>query len=92
MSIATPALFSIAALAALLSIWKSAVAALPVIRALRAQLAETSQPPLVHVATLDTRSLIIEEAAARSARLRRHMRPKPVTHRLHQFPHRAHAA
>ncbi|AXB77154.1 hypothetical protein [Novosphingobium sp. P6W] len=92
MSIATPALFTIATIAAFLTIWKSVAAALPAIRALRAQLAEASQVPLVQVATLNTRSSIIEETAVRSARLRRHLHPKPVTHRLHQFPHRAHAA
>jgi hypothetical protein len=94
MSIVPPLLFSIAALAAVLTIWKSAAAALPAFRCLRLQLADASQERVIHVGSLDRRSTSDATAEARpsSARVRRHPRPKPVTHRLHHFPHRTHAA
>jgi len=93
MNIVSPALFTLAALAATLTIWKSLSAALPAFRSLRAQLALEEADRVVHVATLDTRLTRAEEQEARAARPRRRLlQPKPVTHRLHHFPHRAHAA
>jgi hypothetical protein len=94
MSIVPPILFSIAALAAVLTIWKSAMSALPIVRTLRRQLAEASQERVIHVASLDLRTSIEPPAEARRQTVcaRRHACPKPVTHRLHQFPHRTHAA
>lgn len=92
MAIVPTVLFAIAAVAAAMTIWKSISAALPAIHTLRAQLAEASRDHMIHVATLETRLLEQEEDHHPVTRSRRHPRPKPVTHRLHQFPHRAHAA
>jgi hypothetical protein len=93
MNIVSPALFTLAALAAALTIWKSMTAALPAFSSLRAQLAQEEADRVIHVATLDTRMTRAEEQEARAARPRRRLlQPKPVTHRLHHFPHRAHAA
>ncbi|WP_159982490.1 MULTISPECIES: hypothetical protein [unclassified Novosphingobium] len=89
MSIAPSVLFSFAALAAILTIWKNIVAALPAIRGLRAELSDDGD---IHVTTLETRSLAPNSAEARSPRSRRHQHPKPITHRLHHFPHPARAA
>lgn len=94
MSIVSPALFSLAALAAILTIWKSAATALPIVRNLRRQLAEASRERVIHVGTLDVRGPLETPAETRrpSARARRHPCPKPVTHRLHHFPHRVRVA
>jgi HAMP domain-containing protein len=91
MAIVSQILFAIAACAAVLTIWKSVGAALPAIRALRTEIAAATVDHAIHVATLDTRTALAEERP-RPARARRHPHPKPVTHRLHHFPHRAHAA
>jgi predicted secreted protein len=82
-------LFALAAAAAVLTIWKSLTAALPAIRALHATLSDNASPPVIHVRTLPTRT---EVQTRTSRRHRRTQRPKPVTHRLHQYPHRTHVA
>lgn len=91
MAIVPPVLFAIAAMAAALTIWKSIGAALPVIRTLRAELAAASRDHLIHASTLETRA-VLEDEYQPATRALRHPRPKPVMHRLHHFPHRAHAA
>lgn len=84
MSLFATVLFVLAAMAALVTIWKSLFAALPGIRALRAELAGNIDGQVVHVSTLDPR------AAPRHARRSRCLKqPKPVTHRMHRYPHRA---
>lgn len=90
MNIFPSVLFTLAAIAAVSTIWKSIAAALPVVRTLRTQLARASQERVIHVTRLDTRPAIADEPRARPRR--HHPQPKPVTHRLHHFAHRAHAA
>lgn len=80
------ALFALGGVVALATIWTTLRSALPAIRALRRDLSAELDGHAIHVATLDTRT------PCRPARSRRHMQPKPVTHRLHQYPHRVHAA
>ncbi|HUD29479.1 MAG TPA: hypothetical protein VMQ93_11455 [Novosphingobium sp.] len=94
MSILPSALFSLAAVAAALTIWKSLSVALPLLRTLRVQLNETPEERSIHVSTLDLRSPLGAPVETRRAHplARHHRRPKPVTHRLHQFPHRTTAA
>lgn len=87
MNIVASLLFVLAAAAAAVTIRASIAAALPSIRGLRRALAEGAGESRLHVSTLDTRA-----AGRQSRRPRRLHQPKPVTHRLHQYPHRAHAA
>lgn len=81
-------LFALAAAAAALTIWKSLTASLPTIRMLHAMRSDNGSPPIIHVRTLQTRT----ESQARTSRRRRNQHPKPVVHRLHQYPHRTHVA
>ncbi|HUD94183.1 hypothetical protein [Sphingobium sp.] len=95
MSILPFALFSLAVVAAALTIWKSLSVALPLLRTLRGQLNETPEERSIHVTTLDLRSPPLGapvETRRAHPLARHHRRPKPVTHRLHQFPHRTTAA
>jgi hypothetical protein len=91
MTIVPTVLFLLAAIAATATIWTSVKSALPAIRSLRLQLADALEDRTIHVATRNTRTAI-EAESRRAARRRRRAHPKPVTHRLHHFPHRAHAA
>ncbi|MFT4055031.1 MAG: hypothetical protein QM681_11040 [Novosphingobium sp.] len=88
MTILASVLFAFAAVAAMLTLWKSLAGALPAIRAIHAALSDGEARPLIHVKTLQTRT----EPKIRSPRRpRRQQHPKPVTHRLHHYPHRTHA-
>lgn len=91
MTIVPTVLFLLAAIAATATIWTSLQSALPAIRGMRLQLADDFKDRAIHVATRNTRSAPDTETR-RAARRRRHAHPKPVTHRLHHLPHRAHAA
>ncbi|MFC3214905.1 hypothetical protein [Novosphingobium panipatense] len=76
MAIVAPALFLVAAFAAIAAIWKSASNALPHIRLLREALAESSGKPAVYRTTLTTRDELSEEV---EQRLRpRHRVARPV--------------
>ncbi|AOR75523.1 hypothetical protein QUC32_14305 [Novosphingobium resinovorum] len=88
MTIIASILFSLAAAAAALTIWKSLTTALPAVRAMHAALCDSAAPPPIHAKTLQTRT----DGKVRSLRRpRRQLHPKPVTHRLHHYPHRNHA-
>ncbi|MFC0205399.1 hypothetical protein [Novosphingobium soli] len=91
MTIVPPALFLLAALAALITIWRSASTALPAIRSLRRQLAAEDQH-IIEVRCIETRACSTEVGAQHRSRIRRPAAPQPITHRLYQFPHRSHAA
>lgn len=90
MTIFPPVLFALGGLAAVLTIWRTLSSALPAIKSLREQLASEGKTA-IHVTTRDMREHG-KCAPARKARQRRHIQPKPVTHRLHQYPWRANAA
>ncbi|KQM19503.1 hypothetical protein ASE49_04555 [Novosphingobium sp. Leaf2] len=92
MTVITPLLFIIAACAAGFTIWKSIAPAIAAIRDLRAQLAMSDAEQIVHVGTSLTRERSEVKSAERRPRALRHPQPKPVIHRLHQYPHHAHAA
>ncbi len=86
MTIVASFLFAFAGIASLVTIWKTLATALPAVRTLHRDLSAEMNGHAIHVATLDTRE------GRRPARPRRHLQPKPVTHRLHQYPHHVHAA
>lgn len=86
MTIVSSFLFAFAGIAAIATIWKTLTAALPVISALHRDLATELDGHAISVTTLDTREV------RRPARPRRRLQAKPVTHRLHQYPHHTHAA
>jgi len=88
MSVVPSVLFLFAAAAAIAAIWTSLRLGLPAISALKHELAAASQDRMIHVSTLQTRD-DVAKPMHRPARARRHARPKPVTHRLHHFPHAA---
>jgi hypothetical protein len=83
-AMAGPVLFTIAALAAAFVIRRSLVEALPVIARLRAELAIENAGRPITMTTLDTRDHDVGEIEE-PLRHRRHLQPKPVTHRLHHF-------
>lgn len=86
MSIFASILFALAAVAAAATIWKTTLTALPSLRALRRALAEEEAGHVIRVTTLDTRTAMPRN------KVRRHPQPKPVTHRLHHYPHRTQVA
>lgn len=93
MSVFIPALFALAALAATLAIISSVKRALPAIHILRIQSRETSTGMPITMRTVSTRDVPLSSAMCRAGAIhRRKARPKPVTHRLHRFPHHIDAA
>lgn len=78
-----PAIFAIALTVALIVIWKTIQAALPAIRSLRSQLRGDEAFALSPSGQPVQASMTLRKAAL--DRPRRHLKPKPVTHRLHHF-------
>ena len=94
MSVIPPLLFTLAAFTALVTIWISLKSALPAIARLRFELAEA---PTVHefiIQTMDPRAEAEFEidALPLPRHMRRRLRPKPITHRLHHYARTARSA
>lgn len=94
MTVIPPILFSVAALASLLTLWSGLKSLLPAITGLRAALRSVSEGEAITVRTRDPRAESGEgvDAPLLSFCRRRALHPKPVTHRLHHFRHPARAA
>ncbi|MEE4453517.1 hypothetical protein [Novosphingobium resinovorum] len=89
MSIFASIIFGLAAVTAVATIWKTTLTALPSLRALRRALAEEEAGHVIRVTTLNTRTAMPRRSGNK---VRRHPQPKPVTHRLHHYPHRTQVA
>lgn len=93
MNVLVPALFAFAGFAAIWAMSSSLKSALPAIRLLRRRQREAMMGVPVTVRKLPTRAVPDDVGPRRSeTACRRGARPKPVTHRLHRFPHRIDAA
>jgi len=94
MTVIPPILFSVAALASLLTLWSGLKSIRPAITALRAALLSVSEGKAITVRTIDPRAEPEDgvDAPLLSFCRRRALHPKPMTHRLHHFRHPARAA
>lgn len=90
MATAVPILFTFAAIAAIMAIGHSVRTALPALRMIRTQFADGEEYDMI-VSTLETRDPE-RSVVSVPVRHRGKLRPKPVTHRLHQFPRATQAA
>lgn len=94
MSVVPPLLFTLAAFTALVTIWISLKSALPAIARLRTELAEARTVHEITIHTMDPRAgaELDIDALPLPRHMRRRLRPKPVTHRLHHYARAARSA
>lgn len=94
MSVVPPLLFTLAAFTALVTIWISLKSALPAIARLRTELAEARTVHEITIHTMDPRAgaELDIDALPLPRHMRRRLRPKPITHRLHHYARTARSA
>ena len=88
MSVGLSLLFAVAALAGVWTIWRAIAANLSFITDLKRRAAMPNYGAEIYVTFRDHDFGPDEEALVRQRRARHGARPKPVTHRLHQFARR----
>jgi hypothetical protein len=85
MSVALPILFALTGLAAALTIWHAVAANIRPIVDLKRRMALPDAGAEIFVTLRDQDFGADDGALARQRRARHAARPKPITHRLHQF-------
>jgi hypothetical protein len=85
MSVALPILFALAAVAGAWTIWQAVAANIAPIAELKRRMALPDAGAEIFVTLRDQDFGADEGSLVRQRRIRHAARPKPVTHRLHQF-------